>query len=207
MTTIRRIFRAGLAILGALALTGLLLAGCGGSGSTTTTVNSSAGDDDVETIDDTEHAVRAPSGYESGEPAGQVATAPRVAVVKMSPAAKPKVVVDEDGMTVYEFRRDDPMIYQFEADAEPTCYRACTAMWYPVLTDDAPRAAQGAEPAMVGTVERVDGGIQVTYDGHPLYLFAGDRKPGEMNGDDARSFGARWHALERDGDVYIASSQ
>jgi predicted lipoprotein with Yx(FWY)xxD motif len=56
---------------------------------------------------------------------------------------------------------------------------------------------------MIGTIKRRDGQIQVTYAGHPLYLFAGDRDPGDMNGQDADSFGASWHALERDGDELV----
>jgi predicted lipoprotein with Yx(FWY)xxD motif len=124
-----------------------------------------------------------------------------VAMVKTMRTADPAtLIVDAEGMTVYEFRRDDPMIYQFEREPVPTCYNACAVTWLPVLTSGSPRARGGAEPQLLGTVERRDGDTQVTYDGHPLYLFVGDRRPGETNGQDVVSFGARWHAVERDGD-------
>ena len=98
---------------------------------------------------------------------------PRVAVVKTIGRRSPvRVVVDADGMTVYEFRRDNPMIYEFSRDPAPTCYEACTDTWTPLLTDDAPKATAGADPSMLGTIKRRDGGVQVTYDGHPLYLFS-----------------------------------
>ena len=117
-----------------------------GSGSTTTT----ASDDD---------------------PAG----APKVAVVKTMTTGDPtRIVVDADGMTVYEFRRDDPMLYEFRRDPAPTCYDVCEMAWAPLLTSGRPRASGGAEASMLGTVERRDGGLQVTYDGHPLYLYSGD---------------------------------
>ncbi len=123
------------------------------------------------------------------------------AVVKVARGSGRPVgfVVDADGMTAYEFRRDDPMLYQFDRDPVPTCYGPCTVSWFPVMTDEPPRAADGAEPSMLGTIRRKDGGIQVTYDEHPLYVFAGDKRPGEMNGQDVDSFGARWHAVRPDG--------
>jgi hypothetical protein len=48
---------------------------------------------------------------------------------------------------------------------------------------------------MVGTTTRSDGKPQVTYDGHPLYLYEGDQKPGDTNGQGITAFGAAWYAL------------
>lgn len=164
--------------LSALVLAAALLGGCGGSGSTTTT--STAG-------------------------VGGVSDGAGTAVLTTRTTPDPvRIVADADGMTVYEFRRDNPMLYQFTRDPAPTCYGACAAIWSPVLTDEPPLARAGAEPAMVGTIKRRDGGLQVTYDDHPLYLFTGDRHPGEMNGQEVHSFGAGWHAVERDGDELLA---
>jgi predicted lipoprotein with Yx(FWY)xxD motif len=47
----------------------------------------------------------------------------------------------------------------------------------------------------LGTSERKDGTVQVTYAGHPLYTYTGDTKPGDANGNDFSSFGAQWYAL------------
>jgi predicted lipoprotein with Yx(FWY)xxD motif len=47
----------------------------------------------------------------------------------------------------------------------------------------------------LGTTKRKDGTLQVTYDGHPLYTFVEDKKPGEANGNDTSAFGAQWYAL------------
>jgi predicted lipoprotein with Yx(FWY)xxD motif len=191
--------------LSALVLTGALLAGCGGGSSSSTPA---ASDPDTEAAGEGEDAVRAPVGYANvaakAEANSGVATAPRVAVVGTMTPDPVKVIVDGHGMTAYEFRRDEPMLYQqFTRDPVPTCYDACAATWTPLLTDDAPKAKAGADPSMLGTIKRRDGGTQVTYDEHPLYLFRGDRRPGQMNGQDAHSFGAAWHAVEDDGDVLI----
>lgn len=169
-----------------LALSGVLLLGCGGDGGTTGTGS--------KTVVDVAHAdARDPS-------------APRVAVVKTATTPDPiTVVTDSEGMTVYEFRRDDPMLYQFDREPVPTCYGACAAYWFPLLTDDPPRATGGANASLLGTIRRKDGGLQVTYDGHPLYLYAGDRRPGQTNGQEVDSFGARWHAVEPDGKALVVS--
>lgn len=144
------------------------------------------------------------SGCGGGGSTSTVGAGARTAVVKVTTTPGPaRVIVDANGMTAYEFRRDNPMLYQFSRDPVPTCYGACAATWAPLLTEERPRARAGAEAAMVGTIKRRDGGIQVTYDGHPLYLFTGDQDPGDMNGQDADSFGSSWHAVERDGDELV----
>jgi predicted lipoprotein with Yx(FWY)xxD motif len=54
---------------------------------------------------------------------------------------------------------------------------------------------------MLGTTERKDGTMQVTYNGHPLYTFAEDKKPGEAKGNDFKAFGAQWYALMPNGEA------
>jgi hypothetical protein len=52
---------------------------------------------------------------------------------------------------------------------------------------------------MVGTTPRSDGNPQVTYNGHPLYLFSGDQKAGDTNGQGVTAFGGGWFALTPSG--------
>lgn len=54
---------------------------------------------------------------------------------------------------------------------------------------------------MLGTTKRTDGTTQVTYNGRPLYTFAGDKGPGEANGNEISAFGAEWYALKGNGEV------
>jgi len=47
--------------------------------------------------------------------------------------------------------------------------------------------------------KRADGRRQVTYAGHPLYTFIGDRKPGQTAGEGLNNFGATWDAIAPNG--------
>ena len=49
------------------------------------------------------------------------------------------------------------------------------------------------------TIKRSDGTTQPTYMGHPLYLFAGDSGPGQVNGNKLNNFGALWYAMTPSG--------
>jgi predicted lipoprotein with Yx(FWY)xxD motif len=102
-----------------------------------------------------------------------------------------KILVESKGITVYDFHKDKGGV--------PSCYGACAQAWPPVVTSGAPQTGNGASASMVGTVERNDGTMQVTYAGHPLYTFVEDVKPGEANGNDVSAFGAEWYALMGNG--------
>jgi len=51
----------------------------------------------------------------------------------------------------------------------------------------------------IGTIRRADGKRQVTYAKHPLYYFAGDRRPGDTNGQGLNQFGAKWYVVSPSG--------
>lgn len=86
-------------------------------------------------------------------------------------------------------------VYVFEADkqATSTCSGTCAQVWPPVTGK--PRAAGGATRADLGTLTRPDGTTQVTYKGHPLYLYVKDKDDGDAYGEGLKSFGAGWYAL------------
>jgi hypothetical protein len=67
------------------------------------------------------------------------------------------------------------------------CTGACAGAWPPVTTTGTATASGTAKAAELGTITRSDGTKQVTYDGHPLYYFAGDS--GRQGSD---NFGAKW---------------
>lgn len=92
-------------------------------------------------------------------------------------------------------------IYLFEADksSSSTCEGACATAWPPVPAAGTP-SITGGDMAKLGTTTRADGTKQLTYNGHPLYYFAGDAKPGDTNGQGSKAFGAEWYLLGPDGD-------
>jgi predicted lipoprotein with Yx(FWY)xxD motif len=146
------------------------------------------------------------SGGGSGNPYGQSATpSSKPTTAQAAPSTAPAanrsipasvavagtglgpVIVDGSGRTLYMFGRDIPDI--------STCYDACAVAWPPLLTVGSPAPGQGLNSADLGTTVRSNGAAQVTFDGHPLYLFAGDKQPGDTMGQGLDAFGARWYAV------------
>jgi Secreted repeat of unknown function len=75
------------------------------------------------------------------------------------------------------------------------CTGACAAAWPPLRANGKPTLGSGANASLVGTTARSDGNPQVTYKGHPLYLYTGDQKSGDTNGQGLTQFGGGWFAL------------
>ena len=85
-------------------------------------------------------------------------------------------------------------LYLFQADKNRTsaCSGACAAAWPPYIVTGTPQAGSGVNQALLGTIIRPDGTMQLTYDGHPLYYFVGDTGPGTDKGQGIDGFGAKW---------------
>jgi predicted lipoprotein with Yx(FWY)xxD motif len=97
-------------------------------------------------------------------------------------------LVDGRGRTLYLFEADKPDM--------SNCSSACVSVWPPlVATGQAPAARGGALPSKLGTTKTGTGRSIVTYDGHPLYYYAGDQKPGDTKGQDLDQFGAGWYVV------------
>ena len=92
-------------------------------------------------------------------------------------------------------------VYLFEADKGPqsTCSGACAAAWPPVTTGGRPQTSGSASASHLGTITRSDGTKQVTYNGHPLYFYAGDTAAGDTNGQGSKQFGAGWYVMTPNG--------
>jgi hypothetical protein len=73
-----------------------------------------------------------------------------------------------------------------------TCNGQCAVYWPPLVISGKPTAGPGARAGLLGTSRRGDGRMQVTYHGHPLYRFAGDKKAGDVKGEGLTGFGGRW---------------
>lgn len=109
-------------------------------------------------------------------------------VVDVAPAgALGEVLVDGEGMTLYMF---DP-----DMQGESTCYDECATTWPPLVGPAS--AGEGADDSKLGSVARDDGTQQVTYDGWPLYYFARDEAPGDVNGQAVNDV---WWVLDADGE-------
>lgn len=98
------------------------------------------------------------------------------ATVKTAQSAKfGMILVSSSGMTLYT-----PSSKNVSA-----CSGACAKLWPPLLVKGTakPTAGAGATASLIGTTARSGAvGKQVTYAGYPLYAYAADQKPGQVNG-------------------------
>jgi predicted lipoprotein with Yx(FWY)xxD motif len=111
--------------------------------------------------------------------------------VKLASSKLGKVLVDAQGRT----------LYLFEADKGPmsACDGACASVWPPLTTTGKPTAGPGVMASKLGTTKRSDGATEVTYNGHPLYTYAGDSTPGQTSGQGLDDYGAEWYVLSAGG--------
>jgi predicted lipoprotein with Yx(FWY)xxD motif len=101
------------------------------------------------------------------------------------------VLTGPDGRTLYLFEKD--------TSTSSTCTGSCATAWPPMVTQGAPQAGSGLQAGLLGTFQRADGTMQVTYGGHPLYYFIKDTARGTAAGQDITAFGAGWYVLGADG--------
>lgn len=87
-----------------------------------------------------------------------------------------QILVNGEGLALYVFTEDT------QNSGSSTCTDDCAQEWPPLVTDGEPIAGAGVDATLLGTITRADGSVQVTYNGWPLYLFAGDTAPGDTNG-------------------------
>ena len=108
-------------------------------------------------------------------------------------------LVDGEGRAVYLFTADNRGQGDTE-EAVSNCDEACAQAWPPVVSEAEPQAEGAAQSDLLGRIERKDGGMQVTYDGWPLYYFVQDRDTGEAVGQEIKSFGGEWCLVRANGE-------
>jgi predicted lipoprotein with Yx(FWY)xxD motif len=161
------------ALLSLLALVAVAIAGCGGGDATSSSSGANGGE------------ASSPSSKEA------LAARPEGAEIWRADAAGVGLILFNDkGFTLYRFEGDK--------GTTSTCYGACARKWPPVLTKGKPKP-RAISQAKLRTTKRKDGTVQVTYAGHPLYTFTGDKQTGETNGNGVVAFGGKWHALHPSG--------
>jgi predicted lipoprotein with Yx(FWY)xxD motif len=104
------------------------------------------------------------------------------------------VLTTASGFTLYSFAPDTP--------TTSNCNGTCAQNWPPVK---GPATASGVTGTF-GTIKRSDGSVQATFDGHPLYTFAGDTAPGQNKGNGLNISGGLWHEITTAGTAPAGSS-
>jgi predicted lipoprotein with Yx(FWY)xxD motif len=136
--------------------------------------------------------------------------APTAAPPAEMPATEPTAAIPVTGGTVVNLGQDDTLgsflvddkdmtLYLFTKDTPNTtvCYDKCATAWPPLLTTGDPVAGEGVDASLLGTTNRTDGTVQVTYNGWPLYYYEDDKAPGDVTGQDV---GGVWYVVSAAGD-------
>ena len=129
---------------------------------------------------------------------GAAVPSPAIVKVAFNKKLKKSILVDGRGLTLYLFTLD--------LHGKPTCTNDptyhCSKAWPALRTKGAPHAGKGVKQSLLGVAKRTDGGVQVTYKGHPLYFYVGglgplpDKKPGDVNG---QNFIGSWFVVSPQG--------
>ena len=90
------------------------------------------------------------------------------------------VLVGSGGQTLYTYDLDG-------SSGHSRCDGSCAVVWPPYLAD-----SQARPIGDYSVTTRTDGSRQWAYRKHPLYLFAGDDKPGDRDGDGVNG---SWHVV------------
>ena len=131
-------------------------------------------------------AAAAQGGAPSAAPA-------RVARVQVRKTSLGKILVNASGFTLYEFSKDG---HNSDRCAKIS---GCAAIWPALNTTGKPKAGSGVSASKLSTIALSGGAKQVTYAGHPLYIYSGDSAPGDTSYVGAMQFGGSWHAINAAG--------
>ncbi|MFD7721155.1 hypothetical protein [Streptomyces sp. NPDC059814] len=168
------------AALASATLMAVAAAGCSDSGSGGSSSGTDTGSQNSGRQVDVAAASTSPSPSKSPAP-----------TVSLRKGAYGKILVNAKKMTLYVFDKD--------TKNKSACTGACAKAWPPLLDTKAPTAGSGVDTKLLKTTTRSDGKKQVTYNGHPLYLFDEDQKAGDIKGQGVDAFGAKWYVINAKG--------
>jgi predicted lipoprotein with Yx(FWY)xxD motif len=137
------------------------------------------------------------AGCGGGGDSGSAAIGPprtasgQTATVGLASTGLGKVLVNDQGRTLYLFRADH--------GTTSACTGGCATEWPPLRAAGKPKIGTGLQASAVTTIKRSDGKSQVSYHGHPLYTYVGDQKAGDTTGQGINAFGAGWYAVTSSG--------
>ena len=134
-------------------------------------------------------ATSSSSGGSSSSPAAATAGSLKTATIGGA-----TVLTSANGFTLYSFAPDTA--------TTSNCNGTCAQNWPPVT---GPTTASGVTGTF-GTIKRSDGSVQATFDGHPLYTFAGDTAPGQNKGNGLNVAGGLWDEITTSGTAPAGSS-
>jgi predicted lipoprotein with Yx(FWY)xxD motif len=122
-------------------------------------------------------------------PKARTAAAP---TISLRSTAYGKILVNSKGFTLYLWVKD--------TKDKSACSGTCLDVWPFVLVSGKPTAGPGVKASLLGTIKE-KGANEVTYNGHPLYTFTSDTKPGIISGEGNATFGGPWWVVSAAGNA------
>ena len=99
-----------------------------------------------------------------------------------------KLLTNAKGFTLYWFVPDTA--------TQSKCNGSCAKYWPPV---PGPATAMSGVKGTLTVITRSNGSKQAVWNGHPLYTYVGDTKPGEAKGNGLNISGGVWHDITLSG--------
>lgn len=139
-------------------------------------------------------------------PPPPTAIPPTMAAPTLAPVVEPvvravqdaklgQILVDEKGMTLYAFTKDEP--------GKSNCAGDCLKAWPPLHTAGMPQAGEGVDASLLGATSLPDGTQIVTYNQMPLYYWVADVKPGDTTGQNVNEV---WFVVTPQGEMVTTGS-
>src|ERR1035437_9164093 len=121
------------------------------------------------------------------------ARAARGATVQLHRTSLGAILVNSNGFTLYRFTRDPRN--------RNTCAKIseCLANWPALRTSGKQTAGSGVQASLLSSLPLAGGGRQVTYAGHPLYIYGAQSERAETGYVGANQFGGTWDAVSSTG--------
>jgi predicted lipoprotein with Yx(FWY)xxD motif len=170
-----------------LAAVALVLTACGSSSSSSSSSASAASGRSP--------AASASSASPAAAAAASASASSAGSALRTATVGGTQVLANAKGFVLYWFAPDTPTTSK--------CTGSCATYWPPVA---GPVIAGSGITGTLGTITRPDGTKQASYDGHPLYTYAGDTKPSVASGNGLNVSGGLWYEMTVSGAVPAASS-
>ena len=123
---------------------------------------------------------------------------PAASAVSVRDTSLGQTLVDAHGRTLYLFEGDSRDVSRLSG--------AGLSVWPRLVANGPVTAGNGVQMAKLGRTTNPSGVRQVTYNGHPLYYYVGDTKPGSTRGQALNEFGALWYVLRPAGNAVTSAA-
>jgi predicted lipoprotein with Yx(FWY)xxD motif len=151
------------------------------------------GDDGYSGSDSASERTTPAASTTATEPAQQSRRRRPTTTLKVRNTSFGRILVDGRGRALYLFTR--------EPSTRSRCYGQCAVAWPPFHARGKLRAGSGLDAGKLRSSRRRDGRRIVTYNGHPLYYYVTDRKPGQVTCHNVVEFGGTWLVVNPDGNA------